>query len=109
MAVPDAISLAESIVGETPQIIRNVGREGWVLGMAALGLTTILSTSSDGTTQGLYLVEFSVPVDSGLLALLDQALTAIEKAGSRHVIKSPIPFWVLGSSALGIDTILGES
>lgn len=108
MAVPDAIALAQSITGQTPQIVRNVSRSGWVLGTGVLGISTVLSDPSDTNSVGLYLVAFTTPVNSVLLQQLDEALTAIEKAGSRHVLTSPIPFWVLGKSALGIDTTLGE-
>lgn len=106
MNVPDAIAISESIVGETPVITRNANLGGWVLGEGSLGLSTILSASGDGT-EGLYIVAFSVPVDSSLLAKLDERLTIIEKAGSRHKIISQIKYWELGASALGIDTTLG--
>lgn len=109
MDVADAIALAQSITGQTPVIIRNVSRRGWVLGQGSLGFTTVLDDPSDALGQGLYLVVFFTPISSTLKTQLDQALTAIEKAGSRHVITSPIPFWVLGNSSLGIDTTLGEN
>lgn len=106
MSVPDAISISESIVGKTPVIVRNVNLGGWILGEGALGISTILSASGPGT-EGFYLVSFTEPVDSALLARLDERLTVIEKAGSRHRILAPIKYWELGSSALGIDTTLG--
>lgn len=106
MNVPDAVAISESITGETPVITRNVNLGGWILGEGVLGSSTIL-TASGGDTEGLYIVAFTVPIDSNLLERLDERLTIIEKAGSRHKIISPIKYWELGASALGIDTTLG--
>lgn len=106
MSVDDVISLSQSIVGITPLVVRNISRGGWNLGNAALGITTVLSNTGSTGGQGLYLVSFTNPVDSTLLAKLDEALTRIEKAGSRHVIKAPVQHWLLGRVALGIDTTL---
>lgn len=105
MNVQDAIDLAISITGITPTIVRNANLSGWVLGQRVLGLSTIFGGS--GVT-GLYLVVFPVPIAQSLLDKLDERLTVIEKAGSRHKIKSPRLFWVLGRSSLGADTTLGE-
>lgn len=105
MSVTDVISLAQSIVGKTPVITRNVKLNGWVLGQGILGISTTLGGNS--STQGLYLVSFTESVDSNLLKKFDERLTIIEKAGSRHKVKSPIRYWVLGVSTLGIDTTLG--
>jgi hypothetical protein len=105
MNVQDALDLSRAIVGQTPEITRNANRSGWVLGRKALGIGTILGGGAGG--QGLYLVYFPRPVNSALLKQLDQRLTIIEKAGSRHVVKAPIPRWILGRSALGRDTTLG--
>jgi hypothetical protein len=105
MSVPDVLQLSKAIVGQTPYVTRNVQREGWVLGRAPLGIGTTFG--GDGNVQGLYLVYFPRPTDSGLLQKLDDRLTSIEKAGSRHRIKAPIQHWVLGRTALGINTTLG--
>ena len=107
MSLADVISLSQSIVGLTPIVTRNVSRRGWVLGQGVLGLSTTLGSPSSVNSRGLYLVYFPKPVDSGLLAQLDSRLTIIEKAGSRHKVKAPIQHWVLGRSALGINTTLG--
>lgn len=104
MNVTDVIDLARAIVGETPLVVRNVNLQGWVLGQSALGINTAFG---GGNSEGLYLVAFSVPVDSNLLKRLDERLTIIEKAGSRHKVTSPVKYWVLGTSSLGIDTTLG--
>jgi hypothetical protein len=110
MNVQDAIDLARSIVGITPAITRNASRSGWSLGTGALGVSTTLGTTGiSGSSVGLYLIYFPKPVDSSLLEKLDQRLTIIEKAGSRHKVKAPPRYWVLGNSALGIDTTLGAS
>lgn len=105
MNVQDAIDLAISITGVTPTIVRNVNLTGWLLGSSVLGLSTTFSGS--GVT-GLYYVVFPVPIPQPLLDRLDERLTVIEKAGSRHKLKSPRLFWVLGKSALGVDSTLGE-
>lgn len=106
MSLPDVIAAAQAIVGLTPVVTRNVNLSGWVLGSGALGLSTTLGGGS-ATGQGFYIVSFSVPVDSALLKKLDERLTIIEKAGSKHKVTSPIRYWVLGTSSLGIDTTLG--
>lgn len=107
MSVQDVIDISRAIVGETPLVTRNVNRAGWQLGTGVLGITTTLATPGSGGSIGLYLVSFTTPVDSSLLKKLDERLTIIEKAGSRHKVKSPIRRWILGRSALGIDTNLG--
>ena len=109
MSVADVITLSQAIVGSTPQITRNVARRGWVLGRGALGVGTTLSGAGDSASQGLYLVYFTAPVDSGLLAQLDNRLTIIEKAGSRHKVKAPIQRWILGRTPLGRGTTLGAN
>ena len=106
MNVADVIDLSRSIVGKTPLVTRNLNRNGWVLGQGALGINTTLG-SAGSLGVGLYLVSFTVPVDSALLAKLDQRLTIIEKAGSRHKVKAPIRYWIIGLSSLGIDTTTG--
>lgn len=103
--VQDVIDLSLSIVGIKPVVTRNVSRDGWQLGRGALGVSTTFG--GDANVIGLYLVYFPKPADSGLLAKLDERLTKIEKAGSIHRIKAPIPRWTLGRSALGRDTTLG--
>ena len=106
MSTPDALVLSQAIVGKTPFIIRNLNLSGWVMGQAALGISTVFG-GAGSTGIGEYLVYFTSPVNSDLINKLDQALTSIEKAGSTHKVKSPIQFWILGQTALGIDTTLG--
>lgn len=107
MNLADCIALCRAITGLTPTITRNVGINGWVLGVGVLGQSTTLAVKDAGTNQGFYLVSFPSPVDSNLLKKLDDALTRIEKAGSRHRLRSPIQYWVLGKTALGVNTTLG--
>lgn len=105
MNVQNAIDLSVAITGVAPIITRNISRRGWVLGTGLLGTSTTLGGGP--LDAGLYLVNFPKPISSGLLAKLDQRLTIIEKAGSRHYVKAPIARWTLGRAALGIDTTLG--
>lgn len=110
MAVGDVISLAEQITGITPTVIRNFFFDGWILDdtdKSVLDLTTVLSGDDQASDIFLYLVIFDDPVPSNLLQKLDEELTVIEKAGSRHKIIAPPKFWVLDDSALGVDTITG--
>ena len=109
MAVPDVIKLAEQITGVTPIVIRNLFSDGWTLDTAksVLDLTTVLAGTDQGSDGQLYLVIFNDPVPANLLAILDEELTIIEKAGSRHTLIAPPKFWVLDDSALDLDTILG--
>ena len=104
MGVPDVEALAEAITGQTPQITRNLFYGGWTLGAGTLGSSTTLG--GDQSQSNKYLVEFTQPVDSTLLAKLDQQLTAIEKAGSTHKTRAPLQRWVLGKTALGLNTTL---
>lgn len=110
MAVQDVITLAESITGQTPTVIRNAFFSGFTLDDPALGVldsTSILGSDDQAADAHLYFVIFSDPVDSALLTLFDNELTAIEKAGSRHVSSSPPKFWVLDASVTDLDTLLG--
>jgi len=107
MSITDALALCESITGQTPTIIRNLWSGGWILGQSALGLSTVLSGSPQSSASQLYLVIFAKQVDSILLKSLDEQLTLIEKGGSRHVIVTPATRWILGQSALGLNTVLG--
>jgi len=110
MAVVDVITLAESIVGQTPLIIRNGFFGGWTLDdpdFGVLDLTTVLSSSDQASDAHVYIVIFTETVDTALLQILDEELTAIEKAGSRHGIVAPIKFWVLDTSVIDLDSILG--
>jgi hypothetical protein len=107
MSVQDVIDISRAIVGVTPIVTRNANLSGWVLGNGYLGSNTILGGSGSLDSIGLYLVLFPTTVDTSLLDKLDERLTIIEKAGSRHRIKSVIPRWVLGKSVIGISTILG--
>lgn len=106
MNVQDAIDLAISITGVTPTIVRNIGIDGWILGERPLGISTIFGTTSG--LAGIYLVVFPIPIPQNLLDKLNERLTIIEKAGSKHRIEAPFQFWVLGASALGVDTTLGD-
>jgi hypothetical protein len=105
MNISDVIELSRAIVGITPAVTRNVNKSGWVLGQGTLGLSTTFGGGS--VAVGFYLVSFPVAVNSSLLAKLDERLTIIEKAGSRHKVFAPIPKWVLGRAPLGINTTLG--
>ncbi len=110
MAVGDVITLAESITGQTPAVIRNAFFSGWTLddpALSILDISTILGGDDQADHAHLYFVVFSDPVDANLLAIFDEELTAIEKAGSRHTLISPPKFWVLDSSVLDLDTLLG--
>jgi hypothetical protein len=105
MNVQDAVELGIAVTGLTPQIVRNLTQGGWSLGNASLGVTTIFRDPVHSV--GAYAVAFTKPVDSTSLKQLDSQLTIIEKAGSRHILLAPPPAWILGKSALGIDTNLG--
>lgn len=105
MSAPTVIAFAQAITGQTPYLIRNLWKSGWVLGQSILGVTTVLSTSQD-TDAGLYIVIFTSPLTSAQRTALDNALTQIEKGGSRHSIVAPSQKWVLGKSALSVDTVL---
>ena len=104
------LALALSVAGSPALVTRNINRSGWVLGQGALGVNTSFgggtAPESNAAGVGLYLVSFLKPISSTLLAILDQRLTDIEKAGSRHRVKAPIQKWVLGRTALGVDTTL---
>ncbi len=106
MSLPAVITIAESITGKTPHVMRNLFYEGWVLGESSLGIDTVLPGLNDTQDVYVYRVSFSEPIDSELLEQLDKELTRIEKAGSTHVLFAPLKLWVLGESALGIDTKL---
>ncbi|MGZ3687134.1 MAG: hypothetical protein ACXWPM_00080 [Bdellovibrionota bacterium] len=107
MGVPDVILLAQSIVGKTPIVIRNLYFQGWVLDVSVLDISTVFSGPSQNDDGSEYAVIFTEPVDSGLLKRLDDGLTLIEKGGSRHVLLAPPRFWILDVSTLDVDTILG--
>lgn len=110
LAVQDVITLAESITGQTPVVIRNAFFGGWILDSPDTGVldqSTVLPGDDQSDHAHLYIVIFSDPVPTELLTVFDNELTAIEKVGSRHSLVSPVKFWVLNSSALDLDTILG--
>jgi hypothetical protein len=107
MSAPQAIAISQAITGLTPTIIRNLHSGGWVLGQSVLGVSTIFSGSNQSSDSQLYLVVFSSQVSSDLITILDNELTRIEKGGSRHIIVTPPPHWILGTSVLGVDTVLG--
>ena len=110
MAVSDVITLAQSITGQTPIVIRNAFFSGFTLDDPDLGIldsTSVLSSDDQASDAHLYIVIFPNPVDTALLTLFDEELTAIEKAGSRHSLVSPPKFWVLNSSVIDLDTLLG--
>lgn len=108
MSLPDVILTSEVITGITPIVVRNLFTGGWVLDEGVLDLESIFGGSDQSIDSFIYLVIFLNPVDSLLLDRLDKELTKIEKAGCKHVIISPIAFWLIDESALGIDTIIGE-
>lgn len=110
LAIGDVVTLAESITGQTPFIVRNAFFAGFTLDDPALGIldsTSILASTDQASDAHLYFVIFPGPVDTQLLALFDEELTAIEKVGSRHINISPPKFWVLDASVTDLDTLLG--
>jgi len=107
MNVQGVIDLSRSITGVRPVVTRNVNKFGFTLGQSTLGASTIF-TGGESTT-GFYLVSFTAPVDSTLLKKLDERLTIIEKAGSRHKVFAPARRWIMGNVALGINSTLGAN
>ena len=110
MSKSDAIKVAEQITGQTPGIVFSAFFSGWTLDdpeLSVLDKSTVLAGENQAEDSNLYIVVFSDPVDSALLKRLDEELTTIEKAGSRHSIQAPTAFWILDSSTLGLDTVLG--
>lgn len=107
MSAPAVVRIAQTITGKTPSVIRNLYFSGWTLGSSPLGIDTVLPGLVQAQDAFIYRVSFSEPIDSELLTQLDKELTRIEKGGSTHVIFAPLKLWVLGDSALGIDTRLG--
>jgi hypothetical protein len=105
MNAPSVITVSQAITGQTPTLIRNLWKSGWVLGQSVLSFSTVLSTTQDADA-GLYIVIFANPITSAQRIALDNALTQIQKGGSRHSIVAPPQKWVLGTSALSIDTVL---
>jgi hypothetical protein len=106
MALPDVQNAAVAITGQLPAVILKVNKGGWTLGKAPLGKITILGGQDTTENRYTYLVKFTSIVNSALLKTLDNELTRIEKAGSKHIISAPKVKWILGKSALGADTFL---
>lgn len=106
MSLPDVIWLSETIVGQTPIVIRNLQSGGWVLDVSAFDVDTIFPGDGSAEDGQTYLVIFTGSVDSVLLGQLDNELTRIEKGGSRHIITAPPEFWVLDVSAFDVNTIM---
>jgi len=106
MSLPDVIDASLAIVGKEPLVIVSASQGSFILDKAILGESTILDAEDSPQSRDTYIVRFAENVSSTLLDLLDKRLTAIEKAGSKHVISSPPIEWVIGDSALDKDTIL---
>lgn len=103
----DVQKIAISFTGRTPRVIINSYFGGWVLGEAALDIDTVFSGEDTPADRQTYFVIFDVPIPSEILKKLDNELTKIEKAGSKHYISSPTSYWSIGESSLNHDTILG--
>lgn len=107
MSEPDAKAVALAITGQTPEIIRSIWSRGWVIGQSAIGRSTVIASGTSGAHSTVYVLIFKNSIDSKLKRLLDRTLTQIEKGGSRHSIVAPIRLWVIGRSAIGVDTTIG--
>lgn len=107
MSAPDAVAIALAITGQTPEIIRSIWTSGWVIGQSAIGVNTIIAAGTAGDHSSVYILKFADSVDSTLKKLLDKTLTQIEKGGSRHSIIAPLRLWIIGRSAIGVDTTVG--
>jgi hypothetical protein len=107
MSAPQAIQVAEMITGQTPTLIRNLYFGGWVLDESALDVDTILASGDQDSDAGVYILIFADPLDSSVARELDNALTAIEKGGSKHYLIYTVKSWVLDQGALDVDTLLG--
>lgn len=104
----DVQKIAFSFTGRLPRVIINSYFGGWVLGEAALDIDTVFSGEDTPADRQTYFVIFDVPIPSDILNKLDNELTNIEKAGSKHYISSPTSYWSIGESSLNHDTILGN-
>lgn len=107
MNVQSVIDAAVSITGETPIVKRNMFFDGWILDADTLDLSTIFGGAPQDPNAQIYFVYFTVPIATELLQQLDERLTAIEKAGSRHVISARQEPWILDESKLDTETLLG--
>ena len=105
MNYPSVVSVAESITGQTPIVIRNLWKSGWVIGQSILGISTVLSTTQE-TDAGVYIVIFTQSITSAQRLALENKLAQIQKGGSRSYVVAPQQKWVIGTSALGVDTVL---
>jgi hypothetical protein len=108
MSVTTVIAVAQAITGQTPTVVRNIYWRGWVIGQSAIGRTTIIGTGTAGAHSSKYVLIFDSSIDPTLKKRLDTVLTAIEKGGSSHSIVSPLRLWIIGRSAIGVDTTIGE-
>lgn len=108
MSAPTVISIAQSITGQTPYVVRNVYWTGWIIGSSIIGINTVIGGGTSGSHSSVYIVIFTSPITSAQRKLLDSTLTTIEKGGSSHAIVAPLALWIVGRSAIGIDTIIGE-
>ncbi len=106
MSLPDVIDASLATVGKEPLVIVSASEGSFVLDEAILGESTILDAEDSPQSRDTYIVRFSENVSTISLDLLDKRLTAIEKAGSKHIISSPPIQWVVDESAIDQDTIL---
>lgn len=104
----DVQKIAFSFTGRMPRVIINSYFGGWILDQAALNVDTVFSGEDTPADRQTYFVIFDVPIPSEILRKLDNELTKIEKAGSKHFISSPTSYWSIGESSLNHDTILGN-
>lgn len=105
MNAPSVLFVAEAITGQTPELIRHLSVEGWILGVSSIGVNTILSGDED-EAAGTYILIFSAPLSSAQLIALEKELSQIQKGGSAFSIISPQVKWILGQSSLSLDTVL---
>lgn len=106
MSLPDVVTACEAIVGKTPRVIVNANKGNFILGDNAFGATTIFKGEDNTTNRYTYIVRFTSNITTAQAKRLDEELTKREKGGSKHIISYPRLKWVLGESALGIDTYL---
>lgn len=106
MSLPDVINLAESIVGKTPSVILNADESGFLLDEVILEETSSLDGESTPENKQTYIVSFTETIPNDIAKILDERLTQIEKAGSKHYLVFPELAWVIDESVLGEDTYL---
>lgn len=107
MGVATVISLAESITGQTPRVVRSLLKGGWELGTSVLGLDTMMAGNETEIDSQTYLVIFDSPISSASQDQLEEQLNIVQKGGSINYVLAVSPQWILGESALGVDTVVG--